>query len=546
MKNPYLRISLLLLLSAGLSPSTTAATDLIPPATGHISGFCQDSFTAHWNPIADADSYALNVWSVGQEACSDVQDFSGHPAMLDYEHTYIVTQPVKGRITDIIIYGTLIDADDITDYTQTPPFQVELFDDAGNSLSFGQTYSWVFKGGYELHLADAFSTLYENLDHAVLSIALTEASVGSIRIDRITTCYDAYEYLLAEHSTTENSCLVNGIDPNVVYHFNVAAKKGNEQSAYSHSFKVDVFPVPVPAAPTTITADSYTALWEPSFKAEGYIVRHYATETTADNQPLAVLSDAFDGCNEGTYDKPVSISNPDLYTTKPGWTGNMMLMAQGALGAEGGQWINGRPQTGYLITPQMDLPSNNGIYDIHLKAKGTPGDMLAVYHSGYLEDGQLNIHYTQPFDADGWIEETWQMKDGSASMTLSIESKGMKQYFLDEIEVTQEVAEGTILKTLLATERTAGRDNCTCTFKDLNPGSTYAYDVRAYRTDFYGYEEETEASGLQMVALPDGIHSISIRPIGNSIFWHSLSGQHAGQPRQKGIFINQEGKKMLF
>lgn len=542
-----LSLSLFLLLSGSTSLTATGSTDILPPTTGYYSDFGCESFTAHWSPASAAESYALNVWSVGNEARSNVQDFCDAPVILEGDGTHLATQSVKGRITDIVIAATLLDADDVQDYTQTNVFKVELYDDEGTLLSYGQTYSWLFLNGYELHLADAFSTLYDNLHHANLSLVHSDGSCGSVRIDRITICYDAYEYLAEDVQTSATSYLVSGIDPNKIYYFNVASRKGTEQSAFSPAFKVDFFPVPVPTPPSDLTEDSYTAQWEPSFKAEGYIVRNYATQTTsADDTQQTILADAFDACTEGSFDAPVSIENPDPYTTTPGWTGNMFLMAKGALGAEGGQWVNGRPMTGYLITPQMDLASDDGIYTIHLKAKGTPGDQLAVYHTGYLQDGKLNIHYTQPFDDDGWMEETWQMSDGSESMTLSIESKGMKPYFLDEIAVSQQLTGGTLLRTLLSTVRVEGGESASTTFSHLSSGSTYAYDVRAIRTDFYGYEEETDCSPLQMVTLPDGIDGIAVRPVGKTMFWHSISGQRLNHPRQGGLYISPDGQKIRF
>ena len=138
------------------------------------------------------------------------------------------------------------------------------------------------------------------------------------------------------------------------------------------------------------------------------------------------------------------------------------------------------------------------------------------------------------------------MSDGSESMTLSIESKGMKPYFLDEITVSQQLTGGTLLRTLLSTVRVEGGESASTTFSHLSSGSTYAYGVRGIRTEFYGYEEETDCSPLQMVTLPDGIAGIAVRPVGKTMFWHSISGQRLNHPRQGGLYISPDGQKIRF
>lgn len=132
-------------------------------------------------------------------------------------------------------------------------------------------------------------------------------------------------------------------------------------------------------------------------------------------------------------DDPISVTDPDLYTAVPGWSGKNILAANGMLGADNGRFP---VSLSYLWTPTMNLSSNNGKYKIHIKARGTAGDYLSIYRIGYMIDSNgdgepdaLNIHKVTAFDENGYTEETWEMEDGAENMQLSIEENKHKKIF---------------------------------------------------------------------------------------------------------------------
>ena len=141
----------------------------------------------------------------------------------------------------------------------------------------------------------------------------------------------------------------------------------------------------------------------------------------------------------------------------------------------------------YLHSPIMNLSANGGKYKIHLKAHGTAGDALNVYHVGYIVDGKLTMH-TATFDKDGNIDEEWEMKDGDSETMLSFEDKKLKKFFIDEVTVSQGLYKGDIITVKYDLVKLTDGKTTSYNFSGLEENKKYGYQVTGWRHNDVGGE----------------------------------------------------------
>lgn len=535
----YLKAGIHLAILASLPMAANAATPAMPNAPT-FTDYAGDSFTLNWNAVDGASSYLVNVFSVSDtEKANVTEKFSGvnhtndkidtanpnYPEgwdidvttngsvdmatpdgkndyiVLDADGDYIATPPFSGVFDSFTISALLFDAEGITEENSST-FKVELFDDHGNSLLYGQVAALYFGSVQTLDAFQAVGFNTGNVAKIKISLVRDEThKVGNLMITSIDFSYYKRDFI-ATAQTTKTSYKVTEADPEKAYFANVAAKNDDGVSQPSELTTIDGFLTPVATSATGITATGYTATWDKTPKASKYIVNNYnVTEITEDGS-YAILHDDFAKATEGTRENPVSVDSPDAYTIIPGWGGNKYIIAEGMLGGDEGT-MRPRPNPGYLQTPSLDLSADGGKYTISIKAYGEEGDYLSVYRVGYTVDGQLNIHSTTPFPASGYIEETWEMEDGASDMKISIEPKNMKRFFLDEITISQKMTKGSFIKKKISSTE-VDAPATSLAFDGLDANGKYGYDLTAIRYDSFGYEETSEPSNFVVVQLAQG------------------------------------------
>lgn len=516
-----------------------------PSVTGY-SDYTGDSFVANWSALSGATNYYLSVYSPGANNVDVSQDFStinqtdgkintdnpNYPAgwtvnvssngetdvvyydsknhvALDATGDYISNENIKGgNITSFVVNASLFNAENITQATSSV-FKVEVYDKSGELSVTGQIESLYFASQTSLDLIEAFQSTPANVGYVKLMLIKDDGKIGDVAINSITYSYKAPEYVLTDYQTTDTSYKVTGLDPDKEYFYYVKADVDGAKTAESYIIRVNEFLTPTALSASEITNNSFTANWERLPKAKAYTLQAYKYNKSASSSETTILKDTFSKATEGTIDSPVSVTSADDVTDVAGWTGRNIIMANGMLGASAGRFPR---NLSYLQTPTLNLSGNGGKYKIQIKAYGTAGDYLSLYIVGSMIDTDgdgtaetLNTHKAT-FDENGYVEETWEMTDGTETAVISIEESTLKQFLVDEITIT---SEGAADREVLTPVAIADGNQTSYTFTDLEEGGSYGYEVTGVRSDDYGYDENSETSNLVMVELTtSGINGV--------------------------------------
>lgn len=534
---------LLTLVTIGFYSLSVWAQDA--PVIQNYSDYTGDSFVANWDKVSGADKYFLNVYTngtnvqnvnetfgninhsdgkidqqspnypngweinVSENGSTDMVVYEGvNKIILDATDDYISTEQIIGTgVGKYIVNANLINAENITQENSSL-FKIEIFDKAGILLSTGTIETLLFAQITEFNIFDGFGYTQANIGRIKISIEKGDGKIGDLMINSISYSCTEPSYILKDQATAENSYPVTNLDPEKEYYYYVAASVEGKTTDASNIIRVNGFLTPKALDATGTSENSFTANWEKLPKAKGYIVQAYQYHTATQDSEKKILDDSFEKSTEGTMDDPISVTDPDLYTAVPGWSGKNILAANGMLGADNGRFP---VSLSYLWTPTMNLSSNNGKYKIHIKARGTAGDYLSIYRIGYMIDSNgdgepdaLNIHKVTAFDENGYTEETWEMEDGAENMQLSIEENKLKRFFIDEITIIQESKAGEVTRIPLVPVTISDGSQTSYTFTDLETNGNYGYEVTGMRYNDYEEEEYSETSNLITVQL---IHS---------------------------------------
>ncbi len=511
--------------------STSALSARVVEATKYTD-YTGDSFVAHWEGPS-LGMYALSVFKPGAEVAMN-ETFNGinhtngkinasdanipaewelfvsengetdmvtegtkNHLVLDATGDSIRIKPIVGcKLNELIVNAELLNADGVAQ-EKTAIFSIEIYNQAGGRITGGNMYTYYFTQLQELNLfEDAFGYVPSDIGYFKIALVKDNGAVGDLKINSISYKYSAPDYVLDEEKVVNKTQYkVEGLDPEEEYFYFV--KHSSAPTELSNIYRVNEFMDVKALQPTDVTSTSYTANWEYLPKADGYVVQNYRYETIAEDQEISVVSDDFSKITEGTIDNPIEVDYLDEYTNNPGWGGRRKLIAEGMLGADNGSF----PQNiAYLYTPEMNLDGNNGVYTVHIKAYGTPGDYLSLYRVDYVVNGGLNIHKVY-FGTDGWADETYEMTDGAKAMKISIEENNIKRYFLDEFSVTQHAKAGDTRLYTLETVNIEGGDVTSYTFSDLLENGTYGYTVTGMRYDDFLWEEYSEVSEVIVFTL---------------------------------------------
>ncbi len=521
MKKIYFMLSLL----ATTVMSAYAAVNT--PKVGIPANYTGTSFKATWDEATDATSYLFSLYTLGDgmisfnETFANVNQTDGRldtknpniPAGFELDLTtngskevvyygdrnhicmdangdkVSTTFMLGGNMSTCIVNANLIDADGITK-DNSSIFRIYRYDKEGELISYGQVEAYYFYLKDQLDINEAFGYKAANVGKVVFELIKTDGhDVGNLAINSIQYDYTAPKYVLQDKEVNNTFYVADDLDAEKVYYYYVKAKNGDEVSDMSYVMYVDGF-LNVNALPASdIKSTSFTANWEYLPKALGYTLQPYRYDVEQQSGVKTILAETFSKSTSGTMASPVSVDSPaDDYTDNPGWTGAQMLAAEGMLGANSGS----RFALAYVHSPIMNLSAKNGKYKIHVKAHGTAGDNLAVYHYGYATS-QADIHRSN-FDSDGNVDDTWEVSDGNSQTMLSFEESKMKKFFLDEVTITQEVEAGDITTVTLDEVAIDNPKTTSYAFTGLEENKKYGYTVTGWRNNDLGYKIQSETS----------------------------------------------------
>lgn len=534
----------LLFASASLAAEAQVSVPEVSPYT-HYTG---DAFTANWKARHGAEAYRLLVQHVDFDKTVEYTDLCGAdgPTTLDGTTGAIETQRFAYSPAELNIAATLTNCEGITRETSSI-MKVDFYDADHNYILGGQIETLFYLTAPALDLRAAIGYLPEETRYVAVSVAKADGQVGDLVVTGINySCFDVQPVLTVD--TEETSYRVEGVDPEEVYAYSVSSLASTDESERSAEVEVDGFLNPTALPASDVTSTGYTAQWTRVPKAEGYTLRNYSVATIAEGESFDVLRHDFDDITAGTIEAPKSVADFSG-TSAAAWTGLKLITAQGMIGADKGSFFP-VPDVAWLHTPVLNLEGADGIYTVHLRAYGTPGDYLSLYRVGYTIDGQLNIHQTLPFGSDGWLEERWTMDDGATDMVISIEEQMIRRFYVDDFSISQQAPEGgTEVTTLLSTVQIDDPQQTShlVSYSDLaakpTPDACYAYNVIAHRHDRYGWQQDSEVSNLQRVDAPDAVQELTVAaPSAAPRF--TLTGQRA-TPHTSGIIISADGRKSL-
>ena len=534
MKKIYFLLSLLL---------TAVSSAFAAPATPQVvipDNYLGTSFTAQWNANGSSQ-YLFSLYTLGSDMVNVTEDFSkvnqsngkldtanpNLPAgwtvdlaengttevvyyndknhlLLDATGDKIVTPLLLGGdLSKYVLNANLVHAEGVTE-DNSSVFNIKVYDKEGDLLTQGDIYAIYFARRQDFVLSEAFGYTPLNIGKIEITIKKDDThNVGDISINSITYEYKAPVFVLTDQPTTEDHYNATGLNPEAVYYYYVKAKEGNEVSPMSGIMRVDGF-LSVKALPASnVGVDSFTANWEYLPKAKGYYLQPYRYDEATESGNFTVINEKFSKSLNGTMESPVTVTSADDLTDCPGWSGRNLIAAAGMLGANSGRFPM---NMSYVHSPSMNLSRSKGVYTVRLKAHGTPGDILSIYHVGYMENNQLVMHKAT-FDANGNIDETWEMKDGDSETVLSFEENKLKPFFLDEFEVSQNISKGDISIVTLPEIKIEDSKTTSYNFSNLVPGTRYGYTVTGWRLDAFGGEDKSETSQIEYVDLhePSGI-----------------------------------------
>lgn len=524
--------------------AANAATPTTPDVEGYF-GYSGDSFIAYWGLSEDASAYLLNVFSLTDESVEKSVEFTSLTAPANWTVTasemhhytdgkdYILLKNdgdgvlfynPDGVIDYFDISGLSIgfNGDDVTDQNSCS-LRFELFDNSGQRIGYTVTSGYAFSLLPTISLETAWGErLPENLCGVRISVVRSEQQVkGEIALTSASFSHKKRSFVTENFETADNMELVENLDPEGIYYYYVVAKNDDGLSKPSDIVKVDGFLPTSATYHTDVTPTSYTARWEPVAKAEVYYINHYQmVSVEGENGRLNVIKETFSGSTQGSIDEPVSVESLDGLCDNEGWSGYTLIAAPGMVGAG-----SGRRGSAVIYTPRFDASADGGTYQVHIRAKGNPGEKLNIIRQNKYEwiDGvPTAIMQTVVFGEDGWVDEVLTMTDGDDNTYMSLEETagGMAQnpFLIDEFTVSVSSENGGFTQKYLTRRYTEGKENTSYTFTGLEPGGTYAFEVIPAKLDTRGDEMMAEKSELHIVEL-DQEASVTLPGEDGSVAW---------------------------
>ena len=502
---------------------TSVRTSIPAPVALDASDFTVDGFTANWTATYEAESYAVTVYERDTRKATSIVDFeslnltddgkkidsenSGLPDRWTFSYGNGVSRHVSDNGADgstgIVFAGTndgfmtpLFDHP-IRDFSfyAAHPSGVACFSQISFSCLVGSQWMSISNIDIErIAMEGEIITLSSKLPENTTQIRMTfnknsanDAGKDiSIVIDDIRIMTDPESSpVIVDRSVKETSVAFDGLDPDKDYSYTVKAVNSRFSSEPSNNMMVLGLAVPALELPADITADSYSARWSPSPKADGYMVSNYRVYTAPENQITTVLYENFDKVTEGSLQSPVGLYNSyrprslEEYTLTPGWLGLCNYLVNGMLGSRSFFTAQGSIQT-----PTLNLSADEGRFKVSMtifRDTDAVGDSIVVQAGAKIFQRRLISAHSTP------VAMEFDFDCGEASMPLLIYSYGGKPFYIDEISVTQKLEKGQQIFTETETKSVDGQQSCSVTFTGLKAGEneSFAYRVFAFR-DFYG------------------------------------------------------------
>lgn len=361
-------------------------------------------------------------------------------------------------------------------------------------------------------------------DAVKVKIEMVQKNSISFAVDDITLDYCTQRVPVTQlvKEVADTFLVVNDVDSNYEYYYNVSARDGELHSLPSDDVWVNgVVGLKAEALPATdITSDAFTANWGTKATATSYKlnVYRYMYSAPEDMPNTTLLYEDFNNVKKGTLEAP---ENPYYYNLNYGelglasteWQGQLPLYVEGMVGANiYNAWMN---INGLVSSPKMSLTANGGAFDVDVTAYGTKDDVIYVMLMNDPLVGQAlafkEITIAKTNEATKQTVHFDAVKDLAkerSNVYVVLMSSTGKIFFVDDIAIRQDIKKGDAVYVPYKTVMTAD-DHYTFTGIDQRFG--YQYDVVAIaHKSFTDYK--SDASDLVTVATANGIENAEVGP----------------------------------
>ena len=254
-----------------------------------------------------------------------------------------------------------------------------------------------------------------------------------------------------EDCGTSRTKAVSGLDSSVTYYYVVRATDGTATSSDSNEIRVVkvITSLATPAPTASVSGDKATISWDAVPDALSYIVSIFQTTTLNYDSKVSVISEDFSKVNICSLEKIEFTFNYklDQYTDAKGWDGSELALASGYVVLSP---FNGG--TGSLITPSIDLSSNDGqftaVYTILESAYGYEGSggkitiELLDAEDNVLESKTMTLEKGEQIYAADFTK-------GTADCRLSLSYTGSYKCFINSVNITQIKPAGSNIRVML-------------------------------------------------------------------------------------------------
>jgi len=292
---------------------------------------------------------------------------------------------------------------------------------------------------------------------------------------------DNRSYLVKDVPTTECTLTVDGTEKGKDYYYRVRSVNAKYTSDESEERKVHVplndLEVPVVLEAEDVSTDGFTARWEPTFRAMGYIITLSKEYVAKEDVLVTVVSEDFDKITDGTLDWPYPFyDNLDDFTNLSGWQYNYfnVNVVEGMFGLNNAYKKYGEEI--YLESPAIDLSGDGGKFTVKLDVYGDKDDVVSIKSGDKVLTHTLTEQGAQSFSLE--------FDNGTATSTIRIEFDGegaSQLLFFDNIYIQQAVHAGDTVKENIGTYKSESTGT-TYVFSGLNAseGDVFVYTVTAW------------------------------------------------------------------
>lgn len=372
----------------------------------------------------------------------------------------------------------------------------------------GQFYSFT----HEQLEDDAVKVKIEFIQHNAVTFAVDDVTLG-YRTQMVPVTQQLTE-------TTDTFLVVNDIDPNYEYYYNVTALDGELHSQASEDMWVNgVEGLKADALPATnVTDNGFTANWKGKATATRYRLGVYrSTDSAVEDMPnFVVVHEDFNKIDKGTLLNP---ENPWVYNVdlseegmaRTDWQVQLPRYVVGMAGAgDSNPWMQ---LNGLVSSPKMSLTANGGAFDVDVTVYGTaPGDNIyAMLLKNPLEGTALasaqvfipkaheEVKATLHFDAATDLEAE------RSNVYLVFMSANGSEFFIDDVTVRQDIKKG---DKMFGPVEVIYPETTSFAVTGIDGRFTHWYDVVdiAHKTftDYY-----SDRSDLVRVDTPTGISTVA-------------------------------------